>query len=82
MNACTDFSERARIGCGQMPSTSAATTMMPNTQVSRPWMSRTVLFSGLSSGPNISRWYMVSRYMAARITAVVDSAPISLGAGK
>ena len=39
MNACTDFSERARIGRGQMPSTSAATTMMPNTQVSRPRMS-------------------------------------------
>ena len=39
-------------------------------------------FSGLSSGPNISFWYIVSRYIAARITAVAESAPISLGAGK
>ncbi len=82
MNAFTDFSERDRIGCGKMPSASAATTMMPNTQVSRPRMSRTARFSALSSGPNISFWYIVSRYIAARITAVAEIAPISLGIGK
>jgi len=42
----------------------------------------TTLFSGLSSGPNISFWYIVSRYIAARMTADAEIAPISFGAGK
>ena len=67
---------------GKRPITSAAATTIPKTQVSRPWMSLTALFSGLSSGPNISFWYMVSRYIAERMTAVAEMAPISLGAGK
>src|SRR5262245_66356594 len=82
MNAFTDFSDRDRIGWGAMPITRAATTTIPNTQVSRPWMSRTLRFSALSSGPNMILWYIVSRYIAARITAVAEIAPISFGSGK
>ncbi len=47
---------------------------IPKTQVSRPWRSRNdaALFSALSSGPNITFWNMLSRYIAARITALAE----------
>src|SRR6185436_16580341 len=66
-------------GAGKRPSSNAAATTKPKTTVSRPLMSLTVLFLGLSSGPKKTFWYMVRRYMAARITAVAESAVIQKG---
>ena len=57
---------------------------IPNTQVSRPCRSRNdaALFSALSSGPNISFWNMVSKYIAARITALADRIASALEPGR